>query len=512
MADKKISELDAITGANTAADDYFIVVDTSGSATKKISRAELNNAIEKDVLSSLQPGIAIEGSSSSDALRITQTGSGNALLVEDSGNPDSTPFVIDSSGNAGIGTSSPGTYKLYVQNETDSAGAAYFHNSGDNTWGVEIGSHTAASETDLVFTSNSVIGSQDSITFAAETDGYWRWMTGATSHKTGTAGASEVMRIESSGNVGIGTTPQEKLHVAGDIRLGDGAPAELYTNSSELRLGVDRNNDNGTSNITFYVDNDEKMRIDSSGNVGIGTSSPGTYKLYVQNATGSAGAAYFHNSGVNAWGVEIGSHASGSETDLVLTSNSVIGSQDSLTFAAETGGYWRWMTGATSHKTGIDGASEVMRIDSSGVVRPGADNSQTLGSASYRWSVVYAGTGTINTSDEREKQQIANLDDAERRVAVAIKGLVKKYKYNDAVELKGDDARIHVGVIAQEVIAAFAAEGLDATRYALLCHDTWEAEPEETDEDGNVTKAAREAGERYGIRYDELLAFMIAAL
>jgi hypothetical protein len=92
--------------------------------------------------------------------------------------------------------------------------------------------------------------------------------------------------------------------------------------------------------------------------------------------------------------------------------------------------------------------------------------------------------------------------------------LSKKYKYNDAVELKGDDARIHVGVIAQEVIAAFAAEGLDATRYALLCHDTWEAEPEETvDENGNVINSGhRDAGERYGIRYDELLAFMIAAM
>lgn len=53
MADKKISELDAITGADTAADDFFVVVDTSGSVTKKISRAELNNAIEQDVLSTV---------------------------------------------------------------------------------------------------------------------------------------------------------------------------------------------------------------------------------------------------------------------------------------------------------------------------------------------------------------------------------------------------------------------------------------------------------------------------
>jgi len=157
-------------------------------------------------------------------------------------------------------------------------------------------------------------------------------------------------------------------------------------------------------------------------------------------------------------------------------------------------------------------ASSRMKILSDGVVRPATDNIQPIGGASFRWSVVYAGTGTINTSDEREKQQIADLDDAERRVAVSIKGLVKKYKYNDAVTLKGDGARIHVGVIAQEVIAAFAAEGLDATRYALLCHDTWEAEPEEVDKNGNVINPGIEAGERYGIRYDELLAFMIAAL
>jgi len=41
------------------------------------------------------------------ALRVTQLGTGNALVVEDSTNPDSTPFVVKSSGNVGIGTDSP---------------------------------------------------------------------------------------------------------------------------------------------------------------------------------------------------------------------------------------------------------------------------------------------------------------------------------------------------------------------------------------------------------------------
>ena len=53
MADKKISQLDAITGANTASDDAFVVVDTSTGVTKKITREELNNAIEQDVLSTV---------------------------------------------------------------------------------------------------------------------------------------------------------------------------------------------------------------------------------------------------------------------------------------------------------------------------------------------------------------------------------------------------------------------------------------------------------------------------
>ena len=159
---------------------------------------------------------------------------------------------------------------------------------------------------------------------------------------------------------------------------------------------------------------------------------------------------------------------------------------------------------------GITGAAGYRH--STGVFTPPADNSQTLGSASLRWSTVYAGTGSINTSDERLKQQIKDLDTAELVVAKAIKGMVKKFKFNDAVAEKGDKARIHVGVIAQEVRDAFIAEGLDPTRYSLFCYDEWDEIKEETDEDGTVLVPARPAGNRFGIRYDELLAFIIAAI
>ena len=49
MADQKISELTAITGANTADDDVLVIVDTSASQTKKITLGELENALaERD--------------------------------------------------------------------------------------------------------------------------------------------------------------------------------------------------------------------------------------------------------------------------------------------------------------------------------------------------------------------------------------------------------------------------------------------------------------------------------
>ena len=153
--------------------------------------------------------------------------------------------------------------------------------------------------------------------------------------------------------------------------------------------------------------------------------------------------------------------------------------------------------------------SEKARLTAGGTWRPGVDNTQNLGSAEIRWAVVYAGTGTINTSDQNEKEQITDLSEAEKRVATAIKGLVRRFKFRDAVTAKGDAARYHFGVIAQEVRAAFTAEGLDAHRYGLFCEDTWyelDGETVSAETTGAVER------KRLGIRYDELLAFMIASL
>lgn len=105
------------------------------------------------------------------------------------------------------------------------------------------------------------------------------------------------------------------------------------------------------------------------------------------------------------------------------------------------------------------------------LLKPSVDNVYTLGASGYRWSVVWAATGTISTSDPRLKRFIDDADmwAAAKRAVLSLD--IKPYQWLDAIAEKGDDARIHIGVNAQQVLDAFAAEGLDAHRFGLFCED-----------------------------------------
>lgn len=158
------------------------------------------------------------------------------------------------------------------------------------------------------------------------------------------------------------------------------------------------------------------------------------------------------------------------------------------------------------------GDSTANVLFSSTFVRPSNDNAMALGGASNRYSTVYAGTGSINTSDGRLKEDVRSLSEAERAVATRIKGLIRAFRFTESIEAKGDAARVHFGVIAQDVQAAFEAEGLNPFEYALLCYDEWDEQAEELDEAGGIVREYRAAGSRYGIRYEELLAFVISVM
>jgi len=197
----------------------------------------------------------------------------------------------------------------------------------------------------------------------------------------------------------------------------------------------------------------------------------------------------------------------------------------------------------------VDASDSIQPINMTNFNR--RDNAIDLGNGTYRFDDIYATNGSIQTSDQNEKQQIASLTDAEMTAAKAISKLFKTFKWNDSVAEKGDAARTHTGIIAQEVEQAMTDAGLSANNYAFFISTTWwetqtevpaieavaEVTETTTDEDGNevvtvVTEAveardaytrtdtyetAEEAPEgaternRKGIRYTELLSFIGAA-
>jgi hypothetical protein len=122
-----------------------------------------------------------------------------------------------------------------------------------------------------------------------------------------------------------------------------------------------------------------------------------------------------------------------------------------------------------------DGATVTLALEinrAAGHVTPGTDNAQNFGSGSFRWATLFAGTGTINTSDQAEKTDLRSFSEAEIAAAKELAGSIGVYQWKDAVEKKGEDcARLHIGLIAQDVQAVMEKHGLDPWRYGFMCRD-----------------------------------------
>lgn len=138
------------------------------------------------------------------------------------------------------------------------------------------------------------------------------------------------------------------------------------------------------------------------------------------------------------------------------------------------------------------------------------DNLISCGAASSRFSVIYAASGTINTSDLTEKQQQRELYDAEKKAAAEIKSSIRAYKRNDEVEKEGDDAKWHFGVMAQGVAEILKKNGLNHEDYDFLSYVEWYDIPESVDKSGNVISSSIQAGNRWGVKHSQPLCFIIS--
>jgi hypothetical protein len=209
--------------------------------------------------------------------------------------------------------------------------------------------------------------------------------------------------------------------------------------------------------------------------IGVNASADAVNRLAV-----SAPASLFNHDG-NGHQVKLNKAAAGETASLLYQSNWI--------GHAETGlaGDNHWRVKVSPNGTDwidallVDNASG--DVTTAGAVLPATDNALTLGASGARWSAVWAATGTIATSDARQKTDIVPCD----------LGLDFLLALNPVRYRWRDGERPHYGLIAQEVRAALDASGV-------------------ADFGGYVKATPSDPQSEEGLRYAEFIAPLITAV
>ncbi|MCP9768635.1 tail fiber domain-containing protein [Lacihabitans sp. LS3-19] len=386
-------------------------------------------------------------------MRFSTTPKGSTVLTE--------WMRLDHNGYLGIGTSSPAA-KLDVANSS----------SGDSDASLRLLHSTSTGFNRLNFENLGRTGKWIMSANVGSSTADSRWNI---YHTT----TGNILTVTGNGNVGIGlSNPTNKLQVAGNTHLqGD---LTLNTSFPFVFLNSTGANDNAGLNFqqlgsskgwVFYENSSAAVKINasaggggagginikSSGFVGIGTESPNR-SLEVSDA-GSPFIRVSDVSGGSAIGIE-----------LLRTGTSF--------------NDWRMQNEGGSLKFGVSfndftSTTEEYIMDS-GSFRPATDNTNDLGSASFRFDDVFATNGVIQTSDKREKENILSSNYGLNEILKL--NPVTYYWKNKAVKGR------KLGLIAQEV--------------AILV-------PEVVN---GLTKDGKIGEERLGMNYGELVPVLINAI
>jgi len=371
-----------------------------------------------------EEGTIFFGNASTVAYASINTGSGTSSVGGDmyfKVGSNTERMRITSAGNVLINKTTAAGYNLEVN------GAAFYDKS-DGTY-IALGYGGSVKGYIGISSQTQVSGVTNGIGLASAND-----MTFATG-----GSASERMRITSGGNVGIGTTntTYSALNIKSSGTFLYNGIAIYSTNGTESFLGIGNSGTEcglfatyGASGsylpITFSTSGAERMRITSDGTLLIGgASASGAYNCSLGNATANT---YYQVRSANT--------------------NSLFGADSRGT----------WFGNLSSKEIYANGSN----------LNPGVDNSTTLGSSSYRWSVVYAVNGSIQTSDERQKTDIftsdLGLDFINKLNPVSYKWKVggNDVEYSSVEDENGNltptsvatpkvGIRTHYGLIAQQV-------------------------------------------------------------
>lgn len=386
--------------------------------------------------------------------------SGGTTGLTTSGGPVTTSGTITLAGtlaaaNGGTGLTSPGT----SGNVLTSNGSAWVSQAPSGGSGTSISNGT----------SNVTIATSNGAITAA------------------TAGTT-AMTINTSQNVGIGTSsPGNKLDVAGNQGFTTAAYVFSYAGgtSAQIRSGIQLDGTN--QQMLFLTGTNERMRIDSSGNVGIGTSSPSTQKLTIE----SNGTQFRIRNTTTRYRCDWTVDSSG---------NSAIGSYDDTSAVFKLLNFY----GSPILFNTTSAGAETARIDASGYLLLG----YTSSNGAYRLQVnsqIFATSSTIATSDARYKQNVTPLTGA-LNIVKALRPVSFDWKQHPVHAF--DTENTTVGFLAQEVQQVLADQSY---LNSIVKKNECVIEPEVKDENGIVTTAAV-TEEFLGIAEGNMIAILTAAL
>ena len=315
--------------------------------------------------------------------------SGNLTSTGIDDNASSTAITIDSSDRVGIGITSMNANLEVAGTGTTSEDVIHWSNSSGVTKGMLQLSSTGGGQLQLRDAGNTV-----DVQISSTTDSYFN-----------------------GGNVGIGTTSPSRLLTLSDsgsailslVSTTDNTCQVLFGDSVSDSIGR-VSYDHSDNSMSLFTSQAERMHIDSSGNVGIGTSSPG-YLLELATSTTGDGIKVF-SSGATPPSIDIGS-TRGASSDVVLGEiNGLWDGNEVASIRFESGGdTTNKDDGVISFYTSSASSSpaERMRIQNNGRVGIGTTPSARLHvlDTTSQWGIVGSTSGSTyvqfrsNTSTAR---------------------------------------------------------------------------------------------------------------